>query len=81
MEETMTVKELKEELAFMPDDADVQFCYNYGDHWRTTVAAEINHVEEGAVTFSDYHRMDKVVDEDDDDGDCNPNIRKVVLLT
>lgn len=58
----MTVSELIEELQGMDPDAEVRFAYNYGDYWRTTVAAEIKYVEDGTVRWSDYHSMDKIVD-------------------
>jgi hypothetical protein len=62
----MTVKELIEELSYVDQDAEVKFVYNYGDYWRTDVAADIDTVTEGEVVYSSYHRMDKVVDPDDD---------------
>ena len=65
----MTKRELIDELEQMDaeDDCEVQFAYNYGDHWRTTVSAGIGTVDLAKVIHSDYHRMDKVVDEDSDD--------------
>ena len=67
----MNVAELIEELTCMPQDAEVHFSYNYGDHWRTQVAPKVTEVSEGAVVHSEYHRMPKVVefDYDDEDGD------------
>jgi len=80
----MQVKELIEQLQDMDPNADVHFSYNYGDHWRTQVAATIDRVDEGHVEYSDYHRMDKLVDDeevyDEDTGDYKANIRKVVVL-
>ena len=67
----MNVAQLIEELKYMPQDAEVHFQYNYGDHWRTQVAPTVDRVEEGAVKYSDYHRMDKVVERDDEDYDEN----------
>jgi hypothetical protein len=64
----MTVDELIAELQLMPKDAEVHFAYNYGDHWRTQVAPTVDSVDMGKVKFSDYHRMPKV-DEGDDDYD------------
>jgi hypothetical protein len=60
----MTVKELIEALEFMPSSATVKFVYDYGDHWHTQVAANINEVDEGLVKRSEYHRLDKVVEDD-----------------
>ena len=64
----MTVQELIEQLGYMDKDAEVHFAYNYGDHWRTQVAPKVGEVFEGAVVYSEYHRMDKMVE---DDGDCD----------
>ena len=65
----MTVRELIDELKFFPDDMEVEFAYNYGDYWRTTVCKEIKDVDNGWVEYSGYHRMDKLVDVDDEDDD------------
>lgn len=63
----MKVSELIEELKMMDQDAEVHFAYNYGDHWRTQVAPTVDRVDKGTVKYSDYHRMHKVVEEEDDD--------------
>jgi hypothetical protein len=80
----MKVAQLIEQLQYMDKDADVHFSYNYGDHWRTQVAPKVSEVSEGAVQYSDYHRMDKLVEDEDDmyeeDGDYNENVRKVVII-
>ena len=73
----MKVSELIEMLEEMDQDAEVHFAYNYGDHWRTEVAPKVDRVDEGAVEYSDYHRMDKLVDEDDEDAVLD---RRVVIL-
>ena len=85
----MQVKELIEMLQDMDQDADVHFAYNYGDHWRTEVAPKVGRVDEGAVVYSEYHRMDKILDAD---GDCefdeetgeeivDESTRRVVVLS
>ena len=81
----MRVEDLIAELQLMPQDAEVHFQYNYGDHWRTQVAPKVSEVYPGAVTYSDYHRMPKVVEQDDyfeDEEPGNPeeNVNKVVLI-
>ena len=73
----MQVKELIEMLQDMDQDADVHFAYNYGDHWRTEVAPKVGRVDEGAVVYSDYHRMDKLV-EDDGEGDFDDEGKEIV---
>jgi hypothetical protein len=81
----MLVKELIEQLQYMNQDAEVHFAYNYGDHWRTEVAPKVSNVTEGAVEFSDYHRMDKLVTDEEDmydeeTGDFKEDVRRVVVL-
>jgi len=80
----MLVKELIEQLECMNPEAEVHFAYNYGDHWRTEVAPKVERVHQGIVEFSDYHRMDKLVEDEDcydeETGDYKADIRKVVVL-
>jgi hypothetical protein len=84
----MTVQELIEQLGYMDKDAEVHFAYNYGDHWRTQVAPRVGEVFEGAVVYSEYHRMDKMVEdtgegEFDDEGNeiVDESTRRVVVLS
>jgi hypothetical protein len=81
----MLVKELIESLKYMDQDAEVHFAYNYGDHWRTEVAPKVSQVTEGVVEYSDYHRMDKLVTDEEDcydeeTGDYKTDVRKVVVI-
>jgi hypothetical protein len=81
----MKVSQLIEQLQYMDKDAEVHFAYNYGDHWRTQVAPSVDSVEEGVVEFSDYHRMDKMVEEyedqfDEETGEFRSDVRRVVVL-
>ena len=80
----MQVKELIEILGRYDQEADVHFAYGYGDHWRTTVAPAISQVFDGVVEYSDYHQMDKLVEDEDcydeDTGDYKVGIRKVVVI-
>jgi hypothetical protein len=80
----MQVKELIEILSRYDQEADVHFAYGYGDHWRTTVAPAISQVFDGVVQYSDYHQMDKLVEDEDcydeDTGDYKADIRKVVVI-
>jgi hypothetical protein len=80
----MNVKELIEQLECMNPEAEVHFAYGYGDHWRTTVAPRVSNVSGGLVQYSDYHRMDKLVEDEDDyyeeDGDMNEKFRRVVVI-
>lgn len=63
----MKVKELRTLLADWDGELEVKFAYNYGDHWRTTVARDIEKIELEKVEYSDYHSMDKVLTGEDDD--------------
>jgi hypothetical protein len=62
----MTVAELIEYLQEEDQTLEVKFSYNSGDYWRTQIAKDIETVETGLVEYSDYHRMDKVVENDED---------------
>ena len=78
----MQVFQLIEQLMDMDPNAEVHFSYNYGDHWSTEVAPKVGSVLEGLVKYSNYHRMDKVMEEDkmyEDEGDFE-GTRRVVLL-
>jgi len=85
----MQVKELIEQLQGMNPEAEVHFAYNYGDHWRTEVAPKVDRVDEGAVVYSEYHRMDKMLEEqydvefDEDTGEeiVDETLRRVVVLS
>jgi len=84
----MQVKELIEMLQGMDPEAQVHYAYNYGDHWRTEVAPKVDRVDEGAVVYSDYHRMDKMVENEydtefDDEGReiVDETLRRVVVLS
>ena len=63
----MTVKELMESLEGFDPNMEVKFAYNYGDYWGTEVASNVTEIDEGQVRYSDYHRMDKVVDDENDE--------------
>ena len=81
----MKVRDLIESLGYMDPEAEVHFSYNYGDHWRTEVAPRVSRVEQALVTYSEYHRMDKIVEEEDVDldeesGNPDENVRRVVVI-
>ena len=79
----MKVHELINELSNYDSDLEVHFSYNYGDHWRTIVAPAVTEVEDGKVTYSDYHQMDKLASDDDEDDDIESDttVRSVVVLS
>jgi hypothetical protein len=80
----MKVAELIELLGYHSPDAEVHFSYGYGDHWRTEVAPAVSSVADGVVEYSDYHQMDKMVDDEDcydeETGDYKEDVRKVVVI-
>ena len=61
----MLVRDLIELLEGYDADMEVHFAYGYGDHWRTTVAPRVSNVSGGLVQYSDYHRMDKLVEDEE----------------
>ena len=79
----MKVHELINELSNYDSDLEVHFSYNYGDHWRTIVAPAVTEVEDGKVTYSDYHQMDQLVtdNEEDDNIESDDTDRRVVVLS
>jgi hypothetical protein len=57
----------------------VHLSYNYGDHWRTTVAPEITEATEGTVRYSQYHQMDKLVEEELGEGEKDGTRQTIIL--
>lgn len=81
----MTVQELIEQLGYMNPEAEVHFSYNCGDHWRTQVAPKVRDCDVGYVKHSEYHRMDKVTDNDEDiyleDGSRDYDVKEVIIIS
>lgn len=79
----MNVRELREQLQALEaqgmGELDVKFTYNYGDHWNTQVAADVESIETGMVKYSEYHSMDKVLDSDEEDF-APEDARCIILL-
>ena len=80
----MKVSQLIQQLGYMDRDAEVHFSYCYGDHWHTEVAPRVSNIQLGVVEYSEYHRMDKMVDDEDSydeqTGDYKTDVRKVVII-
>jgi hypothetical protein len=72
----MKVSELIALLQQQDGDADVHYAYGAGDYWRTQLCPTVSRVYEGSVAQSDYHRMDKLIEDDIDDAE----IRTVVVI-
>ena len=77
----MKVHELINELSNYDSDLEVHFSYNYGDYWRTIVAPSVTESTKTKVTYSDYHQMDKLASDDDEDNEGDPTVRSVVVLS
>ena len=64
----MTVQELIENLEYLKEeygeDTEVMFSNTYPDYWKSQVADTIREVDVKAVTYSDYHRKHKLLNED-----------------
>jgi hypothetical protein len=78
----MQVFQLIEQLMDLDPNAEVHFSYNYGDHWKTEVAPKVGSVLEGMVKYSEYRRMDRLMDEDEmyeEEGDFEGTRRVIVL--
>ncbi len=61
----MKVRDLKEAMKHEHDDDEVHFATNYGDYWRTEIAPAITSVTVGRVVYSEYHKMDRIIDDDE----------------
>jgi hypothetical protein len=80
----MKVKDLIEALKDMSPETEVHFSYNCGGHWATQVAPAVESVSIETVQYSDYNRMDCIVDEEklhQDEGDYNVPVRRVVVIS
>jgi hypothetical protein len=62
----MKVSELIEQLENMDQDLPVYASYYYGDSCGSIVAEPICDVEELELTYSAYHRMMKVPEDDEE---------------
>ena len=63
---TMTVQDLRDQLEGLDPGMEVHIGYDYGDYWKTQVAPKARSAEEQYVINSDYHRMDKITDDDEE---------------
>ena len=79
--QTLTVNDLLEMLQFQVEQGNgevaVHTSYNYGDHWHTVVAPPARDADLLNVERSDYHRMDKLTQ---DDGEEQTDNSKLVFV-
>lgn len=60
-----TAGELIAELQQYNPETPVLIGYDYGDHWHSQVTPDIDDVQELNIKYSDYHRMNKIDDEEE----------------
>jgi hypothetical protein len=77
----MTIKELIKILQEFDPDMEVKLGYNSGDYWGNVVCKKISDAGVRSVEYSDYHRMDKIADTDEDEENYTDGAtRKIVVL-
>ena len=77
----MKVKELIAQLQMENGEAEVCIAQPSHDYWGTTCASEVDHIETADVTWSEYHRKNKVVDDDHLENYEKEELKNVVLLS
>jgi len=77
----MKVNELIAQLQMENGEAEVCIAQPSHDYWGTTCASEVNNIEIADVTWSEYHRKNKVVDEDHIENYEKEELKNVVLLS
>jgi hypothetical protein len=77
----MKVSTLIDVLQGMNPNDEVHFSYNARDYWNTQVAPKVDTVYESNVRYDDYHGMDKIQDDEEDDIILDSTFRRVVVIT
>jgi hypothetical protein len=77
----MKVSTLIDVLQGMNPNDEVHFSYNAKDYWNTQVAPKVDTVYESNVRYDDYHGMDKIQDDEEDDIILDSTFRRVVVIT
>lgn len=67
----MTAQELIEILQGFDPETEVFVKHTASDYWRTKLASEVIDAEIGQIRYSDYHRQNKVDDDEDYEDDGN----------
>jgi hypothetical protein len=80
MPQPLTLGEFRKETDHLPEDTPIHICYNYGDRSNTPVAPAVDEIIEGSVTRSDYHNMDRLVDDEDDRYSFRHPVRPALIL-
>ena len=77
----MKVKELIAQLKMEDGEAEVCIAQPSHDYWGTTLAREVTDVCIQNVTYSSYHRTDKLVDDEKIDMYEKEDLKEVVVLS
>ena len=75
---TLTVAELRAQLAGLPDDQPVMLRVPSGDHWRTELAVPIQDLQSVDIVRSTYHRGFRLPRDPDEPA---PDALSVILLS
>lgn len=80
--ETITVQDLIDELSAYPPDMPIVTTAEAGDYWRNTIANSLDswHIDEGQITWSEYHRTWRVIKDPDEDDSSEVDRHDVLLL-
>ena len=60
------IKQLQDMESDLGSEIPVVFAYPSGDYWKTVIGKTVGNIEEGRVSYSEYHRKLKIEEEDDD---------------
>lgn len=77
----MTVRELIEELEREDGDAEVCIAQPSHDYWGSVCARDVNNIELADVAWSEYHKTNKVIDDDHLEHYEEEELKNVVLLS
>jgi hypothetical protein len=77
LQDGLTVKELIESLEEFEPNTRVVFKYPSGDYWKTELAAPVITLDEGYVTYSQYHNKPKV---DEGESEADGLTEQVIII-
>lgn len=77
----MTVRELIEELKREDGEAEVCIAQPSHDYWGNVCARDVKNIEVADVAWSEYHRANKVIDDDHLENYEKEELKNVVLLS
>lgn len=77
----MKVKELIAQLQMEDGEAEVCIAQPSHDYWGSVCARDVNNIELADVAWSEYHKANKVIDDDHIDNYEKEDLESVVLLS